>query len=60
MIKMNKFLALIIILYLNCAVAKNIEPLNHYSLEEIFTDEKASHTVLEKVYFIIFSNNRTN
>ena len=48
MIKMNKFLALIIILYLNCAVAKNIEPLNHYSLEEIFTDEKASHTVLER------------
>ena len=45
---MNKFLALISILYLNCAVAKNIEPLNNHSFEEFFTDEKASHTVLER------------
>jgi len=45
---MNKFLALIALLYLDCAVAKNIEPLNNYSLEEFFTDEKASHTVLER------------
>jgi len=45
---MNKFLALISILYLNCAVAKNIEPLNNHSLEEFFTDEKVSHTVLER------------
>ena len=45
---MNKFLALIAILYLNCAVAKNIEPLNNHSLEEFFTNEKAGHTVLER------------
>ena len=44
---MNKFLALITMLYLNCAVAKNIEPLTNLSLEEFFTDEKAGHTVLE-------------
>ena len=45
---MNKFLVLIAILYFNSAIAKNIEPLNNYSLEEIFTDEKSSHTVLER------------
>ena len=44
---MNKLLVLITMLFLNCAVAKNIEPLTNLSLEEFFTDEKASHTVLE-------------
>jgi len=60
---MNKFLALIVLLYFNSAIAKNIEPLNNYSLEEIFTDEKASHTVLERcisLYSAIKGRHRKN
>ena len=45
---MNKFLVLIATLYLNCALAQNIEPLDNHSLEEFFTNEEASHTVLER------------
>ena len=45
---MNKFLVLIAILYFNCAIAKNMEPLDNYSLEEFFTNEEAGHTVLER------------